>query len=71
VGFELLPHLNRLDQAFLEKVGAYSTGVPHDVLALTDGAAVLQEADGSVVCIGHVERFRAGVRTVIEPGMIP
>ncbi len=33
-GYEILPHLNRLDTSFLETVQRYSERVTHDVIAL-------------------------------------
>ena len=39
VDYELLPHLNRHDSAFLEKVRRYSNGCRHDIVALDDGAS--------------------------------
>jgi peptidase E len=48
VGYELLPHLNRLSPEAIELVLRYSERVPHPVLALPDGSAVVDHgASGS------------------------
>lgn len=39
VPYEILPHLNRHDDSFLEKVRIYSESIPRSILALVDGAA--------------------------------
>lgn len=60
VGFEFLPHLNRHDAAFMDKVVQYSRSLPCDVLALEDGAALfVTEEDVSVSGCGM--RIRRGV----------
>jgi len=61
VDYEILPHLNRLDARFLEKVQRYSERVPHEVIALADGAAVLHAGEGGRSFAGHVARLRNGV----------
>jgi peptidase E len=66
VGYEILPHVNRLDPPFFETVRQYSEHVPHDVIALADGAAVLHTTEHIYRCVGVAERFRNGVRTLIE-----
>jgi len=66
VGYEILPHLNRLDTSFLETVQRYSERVPHDVIALADGAAVVHNGDQNYRCIGQAKIFRRGVWTPIE-----
>ena len=66
VGYELLPHLNTLDAAFVDKVRRYSERVPCDVVALEDGAAVLHERGDRFRCVGRALRFRDGVRTAFE-----
>lgn len=66
VGYEVLPHLNRFAPPFLEEVRRYSERIPHDILALADGAAVLDGGDGPR-CFGRVTRLRRGVATVVEP----
>jgi dipeptidase E len=66
VDYEILPHLNRLDQPFLEKVARYSQGVPHDVIALEDGSAVICADGQEFRCVGRAERFRGGVRSPIH-----
>ena len=66
VQYEILPHLNRLDPPFLEKVLRYSERVHHDVIALADGAAVLHSSLEDGLCIGKVVRFRFGEVTDID-----
>jgi hypothetical protein len=63
---EVLPHLNRHDPPFLETVRRYSEHVPHDIVALADGAALLCSADGELRCAGAAVRFRGGVSTPLE-----
>ncbi len=61
VGYELLPHVNRLPPAFLETVRQYSERVAHDVIAVADGAAVLHTSHDTYHCIGQATRFHKGV----------
>ena len=61
--FELLPHLNRHDAAFLEKVRRYSELVPNDVIALADGAALIRAEDGAWYCSGAGARFSRGLKS--------
>ncbi len=65
VRYEILPHLNRFDASFLELVRCYSERVRNEVLALADGAALLQVEGGSYKCHGQVIRFRDGIITEI------
>jgi dipeptidase E len=58
VDYELLPHLNRLAPSMLEAVRQYSEHLDHDVIGLSDGAALLHE-DGEVRCTGVTMRFRS------------
>jgi len=67
VGYELLPHLNRFDEEFLEKVRKYSQRIEHDIVAIHDGAAVLPNTLDDYGFVGKVARFREGVMTPIEP----
>jgi peptidase E len=66
VAYELLPHLNRFEPAFLEKVRQYSERVACDVLALADGAAVLHSSRDDYRCVGQAAIFRQGVMTPIH-----
>jgi dipeptidase E len=66
VDYELLPHLNRLDDSFLAKVRCYSEGVDHDIIGLADGAAVLHTSDGGFRCVGEAVRFRGGTIMAME-----
>ena len=66
VGYEILPHLNRLDAPFLERVRRYSELLPHDVIALEDGAAMIHAGVGSPRCTGRAVRFRRGIESSID-----
>lgn len=65
VDYEVLPHLNRFEPSFLETVRGYSERVPHDVLALADGAAVVYGGGDVYRCVGRAVRFRQGVMAPI------
>lgn len=67
VAYEILPHLNTYDANFLEQVRRYSERVDLDIIALHDGAAVFHTSRDQYHCVGHVERFRNGVATSIDP----
>jgi len=67
VGYELLPHLDRLPPNFVEKVRRYSEHLGLDVIALADGAAVLQSTAGYRVCGGRAVRLRHGVVSQFVP----
>jgi peptidase E len=60
VEYEILPHINRLEPSFLEKVRRYSERLAHDVLGLADGAALLYVNSDDYSCVGQVARFRKG-----------
>src|SRR5262245_4629999 len=64
--YELLPHVNTLDPAFVDKVQRYSERVPCDIVALEDGAAILHESGRRFRCVGRAVRFRDGVAAAIE-----
>jgi peptidase E len=66
VDYEMLPHLNRLDAVFLEAVRRYSEHVPHEVIALADGSALLHEGGASPRCVGRALRLRGGIATPVE-----
>jgi peptidase E len=66
VNYELLPHVNKLDAPFLDKVQHYSERVPNDIVGLEDGAALIHQEDGLYRCVGRAIRFRDGVRTEVE-----
>ncbi len=63
---ELLPHMNRHDAAFLEKVRQYSARVPHEIVALADGAVAFCADDGECRCSGESARYHHGVRSPAE-----
>jgi len=67
VGCEILPHLNRHDASFMEKVQRYSELVSHDIVALEDGAALVS-SDGDSKCFGEGVRFARGVRSAMTLG---
>jgi dipeptidase E len=60
VEYELLPHLNRLAPAFVEGVRRYSESMPHDIVAMADGAALVYEKSDVYRAVGRVVRFRQG-----------
>jgi dipeptidase E len=60
VDYEILPHVNRLEPSFLEKVRRYSERIAHDVFGLADGAALLYINGEDYSCAGQVTRFRQG-----------
>jgi len=62
---EGLPHFDRLDQNLLGSVQRYSEAMACDIVSLEDGAAMIHDDDGNVVCIGRGVRFRAGLPTGI------
>ena len=66
VDYEILPHLNRFEPSFLEIVRYYSERVDHDVIGLSDGAAVLHRSSDNYWCVGQVTRFHRGVMTPIK-----
>jgi len=63
---EMLPHINRLESSFLEKVRRYSEQIDHDVIGLADGAALIFENANGYVCDGQATRFRKGEVKPIE-----
>jgi dipeptidase E len=60
VEYEILPHFDRLESSFLEKVCSYSEQLGHDVIGLADGAALLYMNTDDYSCAGQVTRFRKG-----------
>lgn len=66
VDYEILPHLNRHDAPFLERVRSYSELLPHDVVALEDGAAMVYTGGGGPRCSGRAVRFRRGTESPID-----
>jgi peptidase E len=62
--YELLPHLNRLDPSFIDKVRRYSDLAGCDVVAIEDGAAIIHTGD-TQRAIGRAVRFRGGVQRAI------
>ena len=65
VDYEVLPHLNRHDDAFLEKVRQYSELVEHDIVALDDGSAVVADTASNYRSLGQGVRFYRGVQTAL------
>lgn len=65
VDYELLPHRDRWDAGFLDKVRDYSTRVENDIIALADGAAIFFRHDGGSNIDGASTRYRNG--TIITP----
>jgi dipeptidase E len=68
VGYEILPHFDRLEPSFVEKVRCYSERVPHDVIALANGAAVVHATRDEYRTIGQAAKFCNGVMTMIDAG---
>jgi hypothetical protein len=62
VAYEVLPHLNRWDREFLDKVSDYSSRIDNDVIGVPDGAAVFAETEHAFGYVGAVVRYRQGVR---------
>ena len=60
VSYELLPHADRVDAAFMEKVRGYSERTEADIVALAGGAAVFPTATDSFAHTGPVTRYRRG-----------
>jgi peptidase E len=60
VGFELLPHANRLDAAFIDKVRRYSEQAETDVVAVTDGSAIFPTSPTEFEHVGSITRYRRG-----------
>jgi hypothetical protein len=60
VAFEVLPHSDRHPASLLDAVRHYSEGIDNDVWCLADGAAVWQDANGSLSAIGDVRCLRRG-----------
>jgi peptidase E len=67
---EILPHLNRFESSFLERVGRYSERIPHDVLAIADGAALIHADGDRYRCVGQVIKYRDGVISSIETNAV-
>lgn len=65
VPYEILPHLNRHNDAFLEKVRLYSERISHGILALADGAAMVY-TEGRPAVTGKAARFFRGTTESIE-----
>jgi peptidase E len=66
VDYELLPHLNRYQPPFLERVRHYSERIAHDVIGLFDGAALLHTTQHQYHCSGQALRFRNGVASRLD-----
>lgn len=65
VNFEFLPHLNRFESIFMNKVKKYSEGVDCDIIAVGDGGAVVHKGDGFFRCVGKAIKYSNGVMTNI------
>lgn len=66
VDYEILPHVNRLESSFLEKVRCYTEQIDNDVLGLADGAALLYKNSEDYLCVGQVIRFHKGKVNLID-----
>jgi peptidase E len=66
VTFELLPHANRLDAAFIDKVRRYSQQTETDVVAVADGSAIFSTSAGEFEHVGTIARYRRGEIIAID-----
>lgn len=62
IPYEVLPHVNRWDESFLDKVRRYSARVDNDIIAIADGGAVFPHTPHAFEYVGEVTRYRQGVR---------
>jgi peptidase E len=60
VDYELLPHYEDSDTAFLDRVRTYSRLVEHDIVILAKGGAMLHTAEGFAASVGAITRYRKG-----------
>jgi dipeptidase E len=60
VSYELLPHHQRWDASFLEKVRGYSARIDNDIVALADGGALFHQGSGKADVFGPITRYRKG-----------
>jgi dipeptidase E len=60
VAFELLPHANRLDAAFIDRVRRYTEQSDVDVVAVADGAAIFSTSPDAFEHVGTITRYRHG-----------
>jgi peptidase E len=60
VAFELLPHADRLDVAFIDKVRRYTEQAETDVVAVADGAAIFSTSADQFEHVGTITRYRRG-----------
>lgn len=59
VDYEFLPHLNKMESSFLQKVKEYSKRINHDIISIDDGSALFH-TNGNIRYIGKTVRFRNG-----------
>lgn len=62
--YEVLPHLNRFNEPFLESVRRYAERAGIEVRALADGAAIIHRLDGEERFLGEVSRIGLAIREV-------
>ena len=60
VDYELLPHRDRWDATFMDKLREYSARVDNDIVTLADGGAILHGDRTGPTIDGAVTRFRKG-----------
>jgi dipeptidase E len=58
VRYEFLPHVNRLDDAMLDKVRQYAGRVDAEVIGVADGGALVHGGTETFEPIGEIVRFR-------------
>ena len=66
VGCEILPHLDKHDASFLEKVRKYSELVLDEIVAVEDGGALVVDGCGDFKCFGTAVAIPRAVRSPIE-----
>lgn len=60
VEVEVLPHLASLSAEVIQAVRGYSAAIPHDLLTLAPGAALLAAPGAALETHGVIVRYRAG-----------
>lgn len=65
VPYEFLPHLDKHDDGFLEKVRQYSQAITHPVIGVEDGGALLHKSRDEYQFVGRAAIFHHGNITLI------
>lgn len=69
VAYEVLPHADRWEAPFLERVLDYSARLDHDIIGVPDGGALFHIGPHTFDYVGEVVRYRKG--TVERHGRVP